>query len=100
MQFFRTLGVPLVEVYGMTETSGMVLGQRPTRLRAARPSACRRSASSTALAAEGELLVRGRVVFQGYYKNPEATAAALVDGWLHTGDVVEEQDGECASSIA
>ncbi len=41
-----------------------------------------------------ELLVRGDVVFAGYYKNEAATAAAIVDGWLHTGDVVVETDGE------
>ena len=93
VQYFRTLGVPLLEVYGMTETSGMVLGQRPTRLRPATVGVPTLGVEHR-LSSEGELQVRGPVVFQGYYKNPEATAGALVDGWLHTGDVVEEKDGE------
>ena len=93
VHYFRTLGVPLLEVYGMTETSGMVLGQRPTRLQAATVGVPTLGVEHR-LSPEGELQVRGPVVFQGYYKNPEATAAALVDGWLHTGDVVEEKDGE------
>ena len=93
VQYFRTLGVPLLEVYGMTETSGMVLGQRPARLVPATVGVPTLGVEHR-LSPEGELQVRGPVVFQGYYKNPEATAAALVDGWLHTGDVVEEKDGE------
>jgi long-chain acyl-CoA synthetase len=84
---------PLLEVYGMTETSGMVLGQRPVRLVPATVGVPTLGVEHR-LSAQGELQVRGPVVFQGYYKNPEATAAALVDGWLHTGDVVEEKDGE------
>ena len=87
VHYFRTLGVPLLEVYGMTETSGMVLGQRPARLQAATVGVPTLGVEHR-LSPEGELQVRGPVVFQGYYKNPEATAAALVDGWLHTGDVV------------
>jgi long-chain acyl-CoA synthetase len=43
---------------------------------------------------QGELLVRGEMAFCGYYKNPEATAAAIADGWLHTGDVVREEGGQ------
>jgi long-chain acyl-CoA synthetase len=42
----------------------------------------------------GELMVRGDIVFEGYYKNEEATRAALQEGWLHTGDVVELVDGQ------
>ncbi len=92
VEYFRVLGVPLIEVYGMTETSGMVLGQRPDAIVPA-------TVGTPTLGVEhrlsdlGELQVRGPVVFQGYYKSPEATAGAIVDGWLHTGDVVQRVDG-------
>ena len=46
------------------------------------------------LADTGELLLRGDIVFEGYYKNPEATAQSIQDGWLHTGDVVREEHGQ------
>jgi long-chain acyl-CoA synthetase len=92
LRFFRTLGVPLVEVYGMTESSGMVLGQQ-------RDAVSFGSVGVPIVGVEhrlsdkGELQIRGGVVFKGYYKNPEATASTIVDGWLHTGDVVEEKQG-------
>jgi len=43
---------------------------------------------------QGELQLRGGMVFSGYYKNAEATAASIIDGWLHTGDVVKEENGQ------
>ena len=46
------------------------------------------------VADSGELQIRGEMVFAGYYKNPEATATSIVDGWLHTGDVVREEGGQ------
>jgi long-chain acyl-CoA synthetase len=88
--FFRTLGVPLVEVYGLTESSGMVTGQHPDRVKVG-------TVGEPVLGAEhrvldnGELLIRGGMVFMGYYKNPQATAESIRDGWLHTGDVVTEE---------
>ena len=92
VKFFRTLGVPLVEVYGMTESSGIVLGQRPAQVvfgTVGKPTL----GVEHRLSSQGELQIRGGVVFKGYYKNPEATASTIVDGWLFTGDVVEEKDG-------
>lgn len=88
VRFFRTLGVPLVEVYGATETTGMCTGQRLTDLR---PGCVGPAAEGVEvkLGPHNELLVKGDLVFAGYYRNEEATAAALRDGWLHTGDVVE-----------
>ena len=93
VRFFRILGVPLVEVYGATETSGLATGQTLARLV---PGSVGTAAAGIELKRGDydELLVRGDVVFAGYYKNEAATNAAIVDGWLHTGDVVAEVDGE------
>ncbi len=93
VRFFRTIGVPLVEVYGLTESSGMVTGQRPDRVRIGTVGEPTLGVEHR-IGADGELLVRGGMVFAGYYKSPEATAAAIRDGWLHTGDVVREDDGQ------
>lgn len=93
VQFFRTLGVPLVEVYGLTETSGMATGQRCEHML---PGAVGEPVfgAEVALGAEGELLVRGGIVFEGYFRNPEATQAVLREGWLHTGDVAVIEAGQ------
>jgi long-chain acyl-CoA synthetase len=92
VRFFRTLGIPLVEVYGMTESSGMVLGQRLDQIVFGTVGVPTQGVEHR-LSSQGELQIRGGVVFKGYYKNPEATADSIVDGWLHTGDVVEEKNG-------
>jgi long-chain acyl-CoA synthetase len=93
VRFFRTLGVPLIEVYGMTETTGMVTGQRLDHVRIGTVGEPTLGVEHR-IADTGELHIRGGMVFEGYYKSPEATAAAIVDGWLHTGDVVREEDGQ------
>ncbi|HYE38713.1 MAG TPA: AMP-dependent synthetase/ligase, partial [Ramlibacter sp.] len=89
IRFFRTLGIPLVEVYGLTESTGMVTGQRldDVAIGTVGPATV---GVEHRIGEQGELLVRGDVVFAGYYKNPQATAAAVREGWLHTGDVVEQ----------
>ncbi|QCI64469.1 AMP-dependent synthetase/ligase [Phreatobacter stygius] len=88
IRFFRTIGVPLVELYGMTETSGGVLGQTADDVVVGTVGTPMKG-STVDLAADGEILVRGPAVFEGYYKNEEATRASIIDGWLHTGDVAE-----------
>ncbi len=93
VRFFRTLGVPLIEVYGLTETSGMVTGQR---LDALLPGAVGPAVQGAEvdLGPDGELLVRGEMVFEGYYRNEEATRASIRNGWLHTGDVARIEAGQ------
>ncbi|WP_248307508.1 AMP-binding protein [Bosea sp. FBZP-16] len=93
VQFFRTLGVPLVEVYGLTETSGMATGQRLDHLLPGSVGEAVAGAEAK-LGDQGELLVRGDIVFEGYFRNPEATAGVLRDAWLHTGDVAVIEAGQ------
>lgn len=93
VRFFRTLGVPLIEVYGLTESSGMVLGHDRRDVRIGTVGTPTLGVEHR-LADTGELLLRGDIVFAGYYKNPEATAQSIQDGWLHTGDVVREEHGQ------
>ena len=93
IRFFRVLGVPLIEVYGLTESTGMVLGH-DWRDVAIGTVGIPTLGVEHRLAANGELQLRGEMVFAGYYKSPEATAESIVDGWLHTGDVVREERGQ------
>ncbi|HJU35868.1 MAG TPA: long-chain fatty acid--CoA ligase [Gaiellaceae bacterium] len=89
MEFFHALGVPVVEGYGLTETSSSATVNSPSDFRigtVGRPV----EGAEVRLAEDGEILIRSSSVFAGYYKEPEATAAALTDdGWLRTGDVGE-----------
>jgi long-chain acyl-CoA synthetase len=92
MEFFHALGMPVVEGYGLTETASSASVNEPSDFRigtVGRPV----DGSEIRLAEDGEILIRSDSVFAGYYKEPEATSAALTDdGWFRTGDVGEIDD--------
>ena len=99
VRFFRTLGVPLIEVYGLTESTGMVTGHELDRVSVGTVGIPTqgvqwRIAQGSDDDMGGEFQIKGDMVFAGYYKNPEATAQSIQDGWLHTGDVVRLVDGQ------
>ena len=86
---FLGLGIPIMQGYGLTETSPVTYGQPALGERVRRGRDARFAGVEVRIADDGEVLVRGRNVMQGYYRDPQATAAAIVDGWLHTGDIGE-----------
>ena len=94
LEFFWAAGFPIFEMYGMTESTVITHANVPgnVKLGSVGPAL---SIVEDRIADDGEILVRGKVVFQGYYKNPEATAATIIDGWLHTGDVGKKDEDGC-----
>ena len=87
LKFFRTLGVPIREAYGLTEASGATTMQ-PSDASPVGTVGVPYPGTELKLADDGEILIRGDVVFRGYFKNEEATREAIdAEGWLHTGDV-------------
>src|SRR5207302_2001113 len=86
LEFFDAAGVPVLEGYAMTESAGVgtvntVAHHRIGSVGIAAPG------TEVAVAEDGEVLLRGPHVFAGYWRDPAATAATVVDGWLHTGDL-------------
>jgi long-chain acyl-CoA synthetase len=93
-EFFLACGVIIVEGYGLTESTTALCVNHPDDFRLGSVGKLFEGTEAK-IAEDGEILVHGDIVFQGYYENEEATAEVLdADGWLHTGDIGDfDKDG-------
>ncbi len=93
LKFFQSIGIPIREGYGMTETTGIThmsseVDYKVGTVGKALPE------TEVKIAEDGEILVKHTGIFKGYYKDDEQTKEVLIDGWMHTGDVgVIDEDG-------
>jgi len=94
LEFFLSLGIPIYEVYGMSECTGPATVSLPGKYKTAK-AGFTLPETELKIAADGEICMRGRHVFLGYLKNEESTAETIdSEGWLHSGDIgVIDPDG-------
>jgi long-subunit acyl-CoA synthetase (AMP-forming) len=94
IEFFHAIGVPVAELWGMSETTGYGTCNPPGRIKIGTVGPASPGVEIK-LAEDGEVLMRGAVVTSGYRNDPDKTSEAIdVEGWLHTGDVGEfDEDG-------
>jgi long-chain acyl-CoA synthetase len=87
LYFFASIGLPIIEVWGMSELTGPATSNRVDRVKLGTVGVTLLGVEAR-LADDGELLIRGGNVTPGYYRDPERTAELIdADGWVHTGDV-------------
>jgi long-chain acyl-CoA synthetase len=94
LNFFYAAGVPVLEGYGMTESTAVGTVNTLSHFRIGSVGTFGPAGLQVRIADDGEILMGGPHLFAGYWRNPEATAEVLVDGWLHTGDLgeIDEDD--------
>jgi long-chain acyl-CoA synthetase len=92
LEFFTAAGVPVLEGYGMSESTGVGTVNTLTRHKLGSVGTFGIAGLQLKVDEDGEILMNGPHVFAGYWNNPAATAEVLTDGWLHTGDLGEVDD--------
>lgn len=94
LEFFYAAGVPVMEGYGMTETATVATTSTPENHRFGSVGRALPGVEIKIAEEDGEILLKGANIFGGYWKNDDASFGAVVDGWLHTGDVGKvDEDG-------
>lgn len=88
LKFFQSIGIPIREGYGMTETTGVTHMSDEFHFKLGTVGRAL-PGTEVRIADDGEIVVKHKGIFKGYYKDEETTREVLVDGWMHTGDVGE-----------
>ena len=88
LKYFQSIGIPIREGYGMTETTGITHMSDEQHFKLGTVGRAL-PGTEVRIAEDGEILVRHKGIFKGYYRDEETTREALHDGWMHTGDVGE-----------
>ena len=84
--YLTALGLPLLQGYGQTETAPVVSANPPEKIKLDTVGPLFKG-NEVKIAEDGEILVKGEIIMNGYWNDPEATAATIIDGWVHTGDI-------------
>lgn len=84
--FFQALGINVLQGYGQTESAPLISVNRPSNIKMYTVGPPVKN-TEVKIAEDGEILVRGELLMQGYWNRPQQTAEVIIDGWLHTGDI-------------